>query len=186
MFLTGLGAKWTETSADVRAQCWNKTSPCALYSFSSLVCRFSSSHTFPSYKQGLHSWVSFTNSFSALPPLRSIKSDILELLNQFVKSIILPPLAVFRSHLLFVFSSLLLGLCLLLYWLSRVSFSSDLYHLSFSRLILSCCLPLQLSGEPGRLFQCMRADNHSAVIMSAFLSSLSARVVLMWRKALSL
>lgn len=55
------------------------------------------------------------------------------------------------------------------YWLSWDLFSSALYHLSFSRLILSRCLPLQLSGEPGRLFQCMRPDNHSAVIMSAFL-----------------
>lgn len=58
-----------------------------------------------------------------------------------------------------------------------------------------------LRREPGRLFQCMRPDNHSAVIMSAILFSsflslslllllfllvlLSAGALLMWRNALS-
>lgn len=78
-----------------------------------------------------------------------------------------------------------------LYRLSGDLFSSALYHLSSSRLILSRCLPLQLSREPGRLFQCMRPDNHSALILSAFLSSplfsspLLAGAVLMWGNALS-
>lgn len=79
------------------------------------------------------------------------------------------------------------------YWLPWDSFSSALYRLSLSRLILSRCLALRLSGEPGRLFQCMRPDNHSAVIMSAILfsfcpfsPSLCLLVILMWRNATSL
>lgn len=52
---------------------------------------------------------------------------------------------------------------------SRGSFSSALYHSSFSLLILSGCRSLRVSGESGRLFQCMRPDNHSAIIMSAVL-----------------
>lgn len=74
------------------------------------------------------------------------------------------------------------------YWLSRDLFTSALYHLPFSRLILSHCLPLQVSREPGRLFQCMRLDNHSAVIFCQLFSSLlSSHVCIdIWRNASSL
>lgn len=87
--------------------------------------------------------------FIPFPPSQFLKRYILELLNQlFINSIILPSLAVFWSLLLFVFPSLpaLSLLSFLYYWLSRDLFSSALYRLS-SRLILSCCLALKLSGE---------------------------------------
>lgn len=137
--------------------------------------------------------------FIPFPPSQFLKRYILELLNQlFINSIILPSLAVFWSLLLFVFPSLpalsLLSFFILLTLPGLVLFSS-LSPLLSSYLVL-LPRPQTLRREPGRLFQCMRPDNHSAVIMSAilffslsllllFLLLLSAGALLMWRNALS-
>ena len=154
MFLTELGVKWTETSADVRAQCWNKTSLCALYSFWSVV-------SFPPIscprisKVSTLGYVIYGLIFCS--PSFTISKKLYTWVIKSICKVNHPPSTCCLS--------VSLAICFLFpppralsffYWLSRVSFSSALYHLSFSRLILSCCLPLQLSGEPGRLFQCMR------------------------------
>lgn len=134
--------------------------------------------------------------FIPFPPSQFLKRYILKLLNQlFINSIILPSLAVVWSLLLFVFPSLpalSLSFFILLTLPGLVLFSS-LSPLLSSYLVL---LPRSqtLRREPGRLFQCMRPDNHSAVIMSAILFFslsllllflLSAGALLMWRNALS-
>lgn len=136
---------------------------CSLKGRSTLMSYYITSPPSVTIYEELHSWV--------------IKSIL------FIKSIFFSTLAVIWSLLLCVFSSFPVHF-------SWDLFSSALYHLPFSRLILSRCLSLQLFGEAGRLFQCMRPDKSLCSdfghLFSFLVSFLSTGAVSMWRDASSL
>lgn len=107
----------------------------------------------------------------------------------FIKSIFHSSLAVFWSHLLFVFTSLSFQLSL--FFIDSPGTCSLQLFIASPSLVLSC-LVTSLSNSPENLADCFSAWDQIITLQSfcqpfsLLVSSLSAGAVLMWRNASSL